>query len=286
MSALLLLRRVAPSPRRAASFDWLGQVSAVTAMGALTYGSIEAGALGFGAGRVLAAFAVAAGAGAAFVVLQSRVAHPMVPLDLFRTRNVTVSVAVGFAFVVGYYGLPFVMSLYLQQLRGLSALETGWVFLPMMITGAILTPSSARIAERFSARAVVTAGLGVMAVGLAAVAAAPGSTSVWLLAALMMLVGLAGPLTIPPVTAVLLNSVPDHQAGAASGVFNTSRQIGGAVAIAVFGALLAGKGGLMNGLQLSLLLAAGVALIAAAAALALRPVAARNDIAFIEGIAA
>jgi DHA2 family methylenomycin A resistance protein-like MFS transporter len=118
------------------------------------------------------------------------------------------------------------------------------------------------------------------------VAAAPASTSVWVLAALMVLVGLAGPLTIPPVTAVLLNSVPDHQAGVASGVFNTSRQIGGALAIAVFGALLAGQDGLVHGLRLSLLLAAGVALIAGVAALGLRPVAAREDVAFIEGIAA
>src|SRR4051812_15778895 len=285
-AALLLLRRVAPSPRRAASFDWFGQASAVTAMAALTYGAIEAGAVGFGAGRVLAAFGVAALAGTAFVVLQSRVPHPMVPLELFRTRNVTVAVVVGFAFVVGYYGLPFVMSLYLQQLRGLSAFATGCVFLPMMITGAILTPSSARIAERFSARTVVAAGLGMMAVGLAAVAAAPASIPVWLLAALMVLVGLAGPVTIPPVTAVLLNSVPDHQAGVASGVFNTSRQIGGALAVAVFGALLTGQEGVVHGLRLSLLLAAGVALIAAAAALALRPVTARNEVVFIEGIGA
>ena len=60
----------------------------------------------------------------------------MVPLDLFRRRNVTVTIAVGFAFVVGYYGLPFVMSLYLQQTRHLSAFQTGLVFLPMMLIGS------------------------------------------------------------------------------------------------------------------------------------------------------
>jgi DHA2 family methylenomycin A resistance protein-like MFS transporter len=87
----------------------------------------------------------------------------------------------------------------------------------------------------------------------------------------MVLVGLAGPLVIPPITAVLLNSVPDHQAGTASGVFNTSRQVGGALAIAVFGALLSGTGGLMPGLRISLLIAAGVAVAAGAASLLLRP---------------
>jgi MFS transporter, DHA2 family, methylenomycin A resistance protein len=81
----------------------------------------------------------------------------------------------------------------------------------------------------------------------------------------MVLVGLAGPLVMPPVTGVLLNSVPGHQAGTASGIFNTSRQVGGALAIAVFGALLAQPATFMAGLRTSLLLAAGVALAAAAA---------------------
>jgi MFS family permease len=195
----------------------------------------------------------------------------MVPLDLFRSRNVSVSVVAGFAFVVGYYGLPFVMSLYLQQLRGLSSFATGCVFLPMMVTGAVLTPSSARLAERLGARTVVTAGLLVMAAGLAVIALVPASTPVWALAMLMVSVGLAGPLVIPPITAVLLNSVPDHQAGTASGVFNTSRQMGGALAVAVFGALLAGQNGLMHGLRLSLLIAAGVAVAAGGASALLRP---------------
>ena len=87
----------------------------------------------------------------------------------------------------------------------------------------------------------------------------------------MILVGLAGPLAIPPVTAVLLNSVPAHRAGTASGVFNTSRQVGGALAVAVFGALLAQPATFLQGLRTSLLLAAGVALVAAAASRLLRP---------------
>src|SRR4051794_5569136 len=274
--ALVLLTRVAVSPRRWRPFDWVGQYTAVLAMGGLTFGAIEAGSAGITSPQVLLAFSVAVVALVAFVVAQRRVAHPMVPLELFRSRNVSVSVAVGFAFVVGYYGLPFVMSLYLQQLRGLSAFQTGCVFLPMMITGALLTPFSARVAERLGSRPVVTAGLGVMAAGLAVIAGAPATTPVWALALLMILVGLAGPLTIPPVTAVLLNSVPAHQAGTASGVFNTSRQIGGALAIAVFGSLLAGHGGLVHGLRLSLLIAAAVALAAGAASLLLRPVAHRD----------
>jgi MFS family permease len=139
----------------------------------------------------------------------------------------------------------------------------------MMIVGAVLTPLSAHIAERFGARTVITTGLVVMAGGLAILAAVPGNTSVVGLGLLMVPVGLAGPLVMPPVTALLLNSVPDGQAGTASGVFNTSRQVGGALAVAVFGALLSG-GDFVHGLRLSLLIAAGCALLAAGTALRLR----------------
>jgi DHA2 family methylenomycin A resistance protein-like MFS transporter len=262
--ALLLLSRTARSPRRTVPFDWTGQVTAVIAMGGLTYGAIEAGSAGFSSPPVLAAFAVAVLASAAFLAAQARGVHPMVPLDLFRSRPVDVSIGVGVAFVVGYYGLPFVMSLYLQQLRGLSALGTGLVFLPMMLVGLILTPFSARLAERLGARRLVSAGLLSMTSGLAALGLVAPTAPVWVMAALMGVVGLAGPLVMPPVTAVLLNAVPAQRAGTASGVFNASRQTGGALAVAVFGALLAAPAGFVHGLRLSLLIAAAVALAAAA----------------------
>jgi sugar phosphate permease len=135
----------------------------------------------------------------------------------------------------------------------------------MMLVGAALTPFSARLAERLGARILIGGGLVVMTAGLMLLAVVGSSTPVWVLAGLMTLVGLAGPLVSPPVTAVLLNSVPGHRAGTASGVFNTSRQVGGALAVAVFGALLAHPGTFLQGLRTSLLLAAGVTLAAAAA---------------------
>jgi EmrB/QacA subfamily drug resistance transporter len=261
--AIGLVARMAPSPRHRAAFDWIGQATAVVAMGALTYSAIEAGAVGFTAPQVMAAFCVAVVALAGFVVVEARAAHPMVPLRLFRSRNVAVSVAVGFAFVVGFYGLPFVMSLYLQQVRHLSPLETGAAFLPMALIGAVLTPFSARLAERLGFRTLIGGGLAVMAAGLAVIAAAAAAAPTWALALLMVLVGVAGPLVMPPVTAVLLNGVHSGQAGTASGVFNTSRQIGGALAVAVFGALVAHPGTFTSRLRTSLLIAGGVALAAA-----------------------
>jgi MFS transporter, DHA2 family, methylenomycin A resistance protein len=263
LAALALLARSVRSPSHPAPFDWAGQIAAVLAMGGLTYGAIETGAAGITAPRVLAAFAIAVAAALAFAGLQARGRHPMLPLGLFRSRTVRLTVLAGFAFMVGYYGLPFVMSLYLQELRGLSALGTGIAFLPMMLIGAVLTPFTARLAARLGARALIITGLASMTVGLAVISLLPGSIPVATLALLMMLVGLAGPLVMPPVIALLLHAVPPRQAGVASGVLNTSRQVGGALAIAVFGALLADRATFLHGLRVSLIIAAAIAAVTA-----------------------
>jgi MFS transporter, DHA2 family, methylenomycin A resistance protein len=269
--ALVLLARAARSPRHPVPFDWAGQVAAIMAMGGLTYGAIEAGAAGITAAPVLGAFGVALAALLVFVVLQAKGAHPMVPLSLFRSRNVSVAVVTGFAFMVGYYGLPFVMSLYLQELRGLSALGTGVVFLPMMLIGGILTPFVPRLTGRLGPRTLIMTGLLAMMSGLAVLALLPAPVPVPVLSGLMILVGLAGPLVMPPVMALLLQAVPVRRAGVASGVFNTSRQVGGALAVAVFGALLASKSAFMPGMRDSLVIAAAVALAAAAVSWLIRP---------------
>jgi EmrB/QacA subfamily drug resistance transporter len=268
---LVLLARAGRSPRHTVPFDWAGQAAAVAAMGGLTYGAIEAGAAGVTSPRVLAAFAVAVVALAAFILLQARGRHPMLPLSLFRSRTVSVSVVIGFAFMVGYYGLPFVLSLYLQQLRGLSALEAGATFVPMMVAGGALNPFTARLSERFGARALIASGMLSMTAGLVVIGLLPGTAPVPLLSVLMILVGLAGPLVMPPVMALLLHSVPPRRAGVASGVLNTSRQVGGALAIAVFGALVSTRATFLPGLRLSLLIAAGIAVAAACVSALARP---------------
>jgi predicted MFS family arabinose efflux permease len=268
--ALLLLARTRRSPLRPARFDGIGQITAVLTMGGLTFGAIEAGAAGFGDPRVLVAFAVAVVAAAGFVLAQARVAHPMLPLELFRSRPVVVSVGIGFAFMVGYYGLPFVFSLYLQQVRGLSALGTGVAFLPMMLIGLALTPFAAHLAETFGRPLVIGSGLVAMAAGLLALALMPVSAPFWALGLLMMLVGLAGPLVMPSTMAVLLDHAPAGRTGTASGLFNTSRQVGGALAVAVFGGLLTDPATFMTGLRTSLLIAAAVAALSAAGSLLLR----------------
>jgi len=260
---LAFLARAPRSPRQPVPYDIKGQVTAVAAIGALIYGAIEAGAQGLDTAPVRSAFVLAAVAVTAFAWSQFRGAHPMLPAALFASRKARISLAVGFTFMVGYYGLPFVMSLYLQQQRGLSASATGVAFLPMMLIGLILTPFSARLVGRFGARTMIVVGLVVMALGLASVAALSVSAPVSLIAVLMMLVGLAGPFVAPPVTAVLLSSVPGELAGTASGVFNTCRQVGGALAVAVFGTLLVQMPSFVAGIRASLGVAAVLSLLTA-----------------------
>ena len=269
--ALYLLAGVARSPRRAAPFDWAGQVAAVLGMGALTYGLIEGGAAGFAAPRVLAALAAAAAALAAFFVAQVRGAHPMVPLALFRSRPVAISVAVGFAFTVGFYGLVFLLSLHLQELRGLSPLATGLAFLPMTALSAFVTLLAPRAAARFGPCVPIAAGQTLMAVGLLGLCVAAAGAPTVLLSLLTLPVGLGAALAVPTLTALLLGSVPAERAGTASGVLNTSRQLGGALAVAIFGALVAHRETFLAGLRVSLVIAALLLLSTAAASLSLRP---------------
>ena len=271
VATVMLLRRAPKSPRQHRPYDRIGQLLAITGMSGLTYAAIESGSQGLTALPVLAAAVVAVVALLGFIRVETRSAHPMMPLSLFRSRTVSAVVLVGAAFMVCYYGMPFVVALDLQQARGLSSLATGLTFVPMMVVGLVLTPFSARIVEAIGGRRAVTAGLLLMSVGLLGIALAPRGTPVWVLSALMLLVGVGGPTVMPPATAALLSAVPATLAGTASGVLNTSRQLGGALAVAVFGALLSGAATFQAGMRASLIIAAVVAVTAAGAAALLLP---------------
>src|SRR5947209_7766756 len=268
--ALYLLTRVRRSPRRPAPFDWVGQTTAIVGMGALTYGLIEGGAEGFGAPSVVAALVLAVVALVAFLVAEQRGAHPMVPLDLFRSRPVTVSVFVGFAFTIGFYGLVFLLSVYLQELRGLSPLATGLAFVPMTGLTGFVTLVAPRAAARFGPRVPVALGQVANAVGLLSLMVAVAlQAPILLITILTIPVGFGNALAIPTINALLLSSVPAERAGTAGGVLNTCRQVGGALAVAVFGMLIAHRETFVQGMQISLMIAAVLLLVTAAVTLQL-----------------
>lgn len=272
--ALSLLARAHRSPRREVPFDIVGQIAAMSAMGGLTYGVIKAGADGFTSPAALSALVIAVLAAVVFGTSQARGRHPMVPLDLLRTRTMLVAAGSGFAFMAGLSGSVFAYSLYLQEERGLSSFSAGLVFVPMTALSGFVSMPVARLARAFGPRVPIVAGMLLMATAFVVLAALPATTPVWLLAIVLIPVGINGPLSMQPTTGVLLSSVPPQRAGIASGVFNTSRQIGGALAVAVFGALIStGHAGFQGGLRTSMLIAAAMALAAAVANMQTRPVA-------------
>lgn len=262
--ALALVRRIAPSPRRPIPFDWVGQITAVVGLGALMYALIEGGAIGFTARETLLAFGLGVVALSVFIVSQQRGAHPMLSLPLLRSRPVAISIAGGFAFSVGFYGLVFLLSLYLQQERGLSPLQTGLAFVPITGLSAFVNLITPRMTMRFGPRVPIALGLFLIGVGLLAICVFL-SAPIWLLALISMPIGVGGALAMPTVTALVLNSVPRERAGMAGGALNTFRQVGGAMAIAVFGALVGQEAGFVHGMRISLIIA-GVLLLATAAA--------------------
>ena len=265
--AIALLVRVAESPRRPHPFDVVGQVAALVALVGFTYAVIEGGGQGYGEPQIVAALAVAIMGAAVFLVAQKRGRNPMVPLDLFRARPVAISLAAAFVTMAGFYGVVFVQSLYFQDVRSASPLETGLLFLPMTALVAILNPVAARTAIRFGPRVPIIGGQVLMVLGLAGLALAPVDLPLWAVALLMVPVGVGGSFTVPPLTSLLLDAVPAPRAGTASGVLNTARQVGGSMGVAASGAVIAHMAGFMPGLRFSL--AALAVLVNATAALSL-----------------
>ncbi|WP_328291687.1 MFS transporter [Kineococcus sp. NBC_00420] len=263
---LVFLTRVATSPRRPSPFDVAGQVLAVLGLSALVFGLIDGGHRGFTSPTVVANLVLAVAAIAGFIVVQARAAHPMVPLDLFRARGVRIALPVGFAFMVGNFGNVFVVSLYLQQHLGLTPLRAGLVFVPSAVLAVAGNLASGPVTNRFGARVPVVAGLTSMVAGLLGLAATVGAGSVGWTALCVCFFGAGGSLAMPSVTSVVLEGVAPERSGTASAVFNTFRQIGGAVAIAVFGALVSGE--FLAGARASFLISA--ALLLGAALLSLR----------------
>jgi DHA2 family methylenomycin A resistance protein-like MFS transporter len=262
---LILLRSVEHSRPHTAPFDWAGQIVSVIALASLVFGLIEGGAIGFDNPIVVASLATAAASIAGFLLIQARGPHPMMPLDLFRPRGMQISLAIGFAFMVSNFGTVFVLSLFLQQYLELSPLLAGLVFLPSAAFSIIGNIISGSLANRFGVRFPVVAGMLLIVIGLVgAIITAPLGSPI-LVGLCLCFTGAGGSIAMPPVTSVVLASVPPAQAGTASAVFNTFRQIGGAVAIAVFGAFIADRTMFVPGLQLSFTIAAALALAAAAA---------------------
>ncbi|MFF7439527.1 MFS transporter [Streptomyces sp. NPDC008122] len=259
--ALVLLTRVARSARRPAPLDLPGQLTAMTALGALTFAAIEGGT------EAWWALGVAVAAFAAFLLIEARRLHPMVPLGLFRNTTVAVAVTAGAANSVAFYGMVFVFSLFFQQVLGLSALGAGLMFLPMTGLLAGVNILSAKVAARHGARLPIVLGQVVGVAGLLGLLTVDADSSRVAQALLLVPLALGAGFSLPPLIAAMMEAVPAERAGTAAGLLNAIRQTAGALAIAVFGSLAAR--GFDTALPATLLISAGLLTLTALASLRL-----------------
>jgi MFS family permease len=245
------------------------------------YTVLETANYGWGSARTLGLGAVAAALLAAFIVRESRAANPLVPLGIFRSRQIVGANAVQMLTVAGMFGMFFVGVLYIQGVLGYDAIETGLAFLPVStLIGVLSLGFSARLSMRYGPTAVLIPAMALIAIGLIGFARAPvDGTYLGDLLPVMIPLGIGAGLFFPTLTTLAMSGVEPHQSGLASGLINTTMQVGGAFGLAVLATLSATRTGnlraagessaaaLTGGYHLAFLIAAG--LVAAAIVIAL-----------------
>jgi EmrB/QacA subfamily drug resistance transporter len=219
--------------------DVLGAVLVTAALMLGVYTIVKAQEFGWGSLHTLGLGAVAVALLAAFVVWEGRARQPLMPLSIFRSRNVAGANLVQMLFVGGMFGMFFLGSLYMQRVLGYSPLRIGLAFLPVaLLIGALSVGVAARLIIRFGPRATLIPGLVLGAAGLALFTQAPvgGSYAADLLPS-MVLVGVGAGLSFPALMTLAMSGAQPSQAGLASGLVNTTQQVGGALGLAVLATL-------------------------------------------------
>jgi EmrB/QacA subfamily drug resistance transporter len=221
----------------ARKLDPVAAVLSITGLTALLYGIIEAPEQGWTHGTILLAFAVGAALLAAFFVWERHTDDPMLDLAFFRNPRFTAaSAAIAFTFFA-MFGSIFLFTQYFQFVLGYSALETGIRFMPWAFVMMAVAPNSPRLVERVGTKVVVATGLSLLAVGLVAMAGVDASTSYVNIAWRMMIMAAGMGLTMAPATESIMGSLPLGKAGVGSAVNDTTRQVGGAMGVAVVGSV-------------------------------------------------
>jgi predicted MFS family arabinose efflux permease len=236
---------------------------------------------GWGDGRTLGLGAVSLALLAAFIAREATARNPLVPLRIFRSRNVAGANLLQALLVAGMFGLFFLGALYMQRVLGYDALQIGFAFLPAtLVMGTLSLRYSEKIIMRFGARNALLPGVALIAVGLLLFARVPvDGTYVVDVLPVMIIMSVGIGISFPPLIALAMASAAPQDAGLASGVVNTSAQVGGALGLAVLATVsashsthLASAGesaaaALTGGYHLAFLIAAGLVVAAIAVAL-------------------
>jgi EmrB/QacA subfamily drug resistance transporter len=261
--------------------DLLGAVLVTAALMLGVYTILEAGDYGWASLHTLGLGAVALALLGAFLVRQARASTPLVPLRIFRSRNVMGANVIQMLMVAGLFGMFFLSVLYLQRVLGYDAIETGVAFLPVsVLIGVLSLGFSARLNTRFGARATLIPGLLLLVGALALFARVPvdGNYLVDLLPSMVMF-GIGAGLSFPSLMTLAMSGATRSDAGLASGLVNTSLQVGGALGLAILATLATSRtedllasgepaaSALTDGYQLAFIVAAGLVVAAVVIAL-------------------
>jgi EmrB/QacA subfamily drug resistance transporter len=223
--------------------DVPGAALIVAALMLTVYTIVETENHGWGSARTLILGAVALGLIAGFIAREARAKTPLIPLRVFRSRIVAGANLVQALTVGGMFGMFFLGALYLQRVLGYGAIEVGLAFLPVaLLIGALSVGVSARLIVRFSARATLLPGLVAIVGGLLLFRRAPvDATYVVDILPAMLLLGLGGGLFFPALMTMAMSAATREDSGLASGLVNTTQQVGGALGLAVIATLSASR---------------------------------------------
>lgn len=276
LAALAALRFAAPSPSHSnavGGFDPFGQILAVVALAASVTTIIEASTAAVHPAFVVGGSVVALLAALAFCVAESRAATPMLPLAFFARPGFSRAMLFGVIVNFTYYGVVFALSLYLQQARGYSPLDAGLAYLPLTATFIVSNVMSGSVMARYGTRVPMIAGSVIGACGFALLVRCGNTSSYPSMIAPFALIPFGMGLAVPAMTTLMLSSVERPFAATASGALNAARQAGGALGVAVFGALVA-RDPIIGGLHQAASISAALMIVAAviAAARMLRPI--------------
>ncbi|MFG3102355.1 MFS transporter [Streptomyces sp. NPDC048182] len=243
VAAVWLTLRVVPESRGASGrrVDWAGTVVFAVFAGAVTYGAVRAGSHGWTAAGTLASFAVAALALVCFVVVERRVADPLIDPRLFLRPAFSGVMLGAMAFNGAAFGVLVYTSIWLQTLLGMSPVRGGLVFLWMSLASFVVAAAGGRLLHGVPARFTIGGGLLLVAVGQFCMAFLDASSSASDLVPGLILVGVGTGLVSPGIAGAALAAVPPERAGMAGGAVNTFRQLGYALAIALFGTVLTSR---------------------------------------------
>jgi EmrB/QacA subfamily drug resistance transporter len=242
IAAVIATLRLVPEstdPNASRSIDWGGVLLSGAGIFALVYALIEGPRRGWTDSLILGLFVASAVLIVAFVIWEMRYRDPIMKLELFKIRNFWVANVLGAIISFGVMGMLFPLSAFLQGALGYSPIRTGLTMVPIAASMTLLAPFVGRLAEKYGPRWFLVTGYALMAVGVATTLMALGLHTDWQhLFIPMVITGVGMSFSFPPMTTMALRQVPPRIAGSASGMINTTRNIGQVLGIAVLGSVL------------------------------------------------